>query len=153
MGQNHDEWYFLTRSVVNTGWWVIDIHGCYSLLKIAFAAVNACKNNRRISRHDASISCSCDVTDQLWRRHNAKVEKTLLWRQWRNERSTIVFSEAVCSGHTIACKKEDNTFVTVNNDILVTREVICQWFSFVISSLVKIIAKSTHSWPKNRYSR
>ena len=26
----------------------IDIHGCYSLVKIAFAPIWACKNNRRI---------------------------------------------------------------------------------------------------------
>ena len=58
------------------------------------------------------------------------------------------FNEAVCSGHKIAYKKSNNTFVTLNNDILVTREVICQWFSFVTSSLVKLIAKSSHSWSK-----
>ena len=33
----------------------------------------------------------------------------------------------------------------MNNDFLVTREMICQWFSL---SLVKIIGKSPHSWPK-----
>ena len=60
----------------------------------------------------------------------------------------IAFSGIVCSGHKIACKKWNNTFVTVNNDFLVTREVICQWFSLVTSSLVKIIGKSPHSWPK-----
>ena len=36
----------------------------------------------------------------------------------------------------------------MNNDFLVTREVICQWFSLVTSSLVKIIGKSPHSWLK-----
>ena len=35
----------------------------------------------------------------------------------------------------------------------VTRNAICQWFSLVTSSLVKIIGKSPHSWPKNRCSR
>ena len=29
---------------------------------------------------------------------------------------------------------KNNAFVTVNNDFLVTREVICQWFSLVTSS-------------------
>ena len=56
---------------MNTGWWEIDIHGCYSLVKIAFAPICACKNNRRIWRHNASISRSRDVTDHLWWRHNA----------------------------------------------------------------------------------
>ena len=36
----------------------------------------------------------------------------------------------------------------MNNDFLVTREVICQSFSLVTSSLVKIIGKSPHSWQK-----
>ena len=56
----------------------IDIHGCYSLVKIAFAPICACKNNRRIWRHNASISGSRDVTDPLWWRHNAKSETTVL---------------------------------------------------------------------------
>ena len=60
----------------------------------------------------------------------------------------IAFSGIMCSGHKIACKKLNNTFVTVNNNFLVTREVICQRFSLVTSSLVKIIGKSPHSWPK-----
>ena len=63
---------------MNTGWWKIDIHGCYSLVKIAFAPICMWKNNWRIWRHNASISCSRDVTDQLWWRRNAKSEKTVL---------------------------------------------------------------------------
>ena len=50
----------------------------YSLVKIAFAQICACKNNRRIWRHNASISRSRDVTYQLWWRHNAKAENTFL---------------------------------------------------------------------------
>ena len=56
----------------------IDFHGCYSLVKIAFAPICACKNNRWIWRHNASISGSRDVTDPLWWRHNAKSETTVL---------------------------------------------------------------------------
>ena len=41
----------------------------------------------------------------------------------------------------------------MNNDFWVTRGAIYQWFSLVTSSLVKIIGKSPHSWPKSRYSR
>ena len=62
---------------MNTGWWEIDIHGCYSLVKIAFAPICACENNRRIWCHNASISRSRDVTDPLWWRHNAKSETTV----------------------------------------------------------------------------
>ena len=36
----------------------------------------------------------------------------------------------------------------MNNDFLVTSEVICQWFSRVTKSRVKIIGKSPHEWPK-----
>ena len=36
----------------------------------------------------------------------------------------------------------------MNNDFVVTQEVICQWFSLVTSSLVRISGKSPHSWPK-----
>ena len=40
--------WLLTRQVVNTGWLEIEIHNCYTLVKIAFAPICACKNNRRI---------------------------------------------------------------------------------------------------------
>ena len=74
----HKKSNFLTRYAVNTGWWEIDIHDCYSLVQIAFAPIYACKNNRQIWRHNASISRSRDVTDLLWWRHNAKSETTVL---------------------------------------------------------------------------
>ena len=48
---------------------------------------------------------------------------------------------------------KNNAWVTVNNDFLVTSGVICQWFSRVTKSRVKIIGKSRHELPKNRYSR
>ena len=47
---------------------------------------------------------------------------------------------------------KNNAWVTVNNDFWVTSEAICQWFSRVTKSRVKIIGKSHHEWPKNRYS-
>ena len=40
----------------------------------------------------------------------------------------------------------------MNADFWVTRDAICQRFSLVTSSLVKIFGKSPHSWPKNRHS-
>ena len=49
----------------------------------------------------------------------------------------------MCSRHKIACKKWINTFITVNNGFSVTRD----------ASLVQIIGKSHHSWPRNRQSR
>ena len=43
---------------------------------------------------------------------------------------------------------KNTTWVTVNNDFLVTSEMICLWFSRVAKSRVKIIGKSHHEWPK-----
>ena len=51
------------------------------------------------------------------------------------------------------CDIKNNAWVTVNNDIWVTSEAICRWFSRVTKSRVKIIGKSHHEWPKNRHSR
>ena len=43
---------------------------------------------------------------------------------------------------------KNNAWGTVNNDFWVTSEAICQWFSRVTKSRVKIIGKSHHEWPK-----
>ena len=75
----------------------IDIHGCYSLAKIAFAPIWACKNNRRIWRHDTSTLRSRDVTYQLSWRHKVKSEKNAI--ELNGE------MRIVCSGHKIAWKK------------------------------------------------
>ena len=63
---------------MNSTWWEIHIHACYSLVKIAFAPICACKNNWRIWRHNTSIPRKRDITDQQWWRHIAKSEKTVL---------------------------------------------------------------------------
>ena len=115
-------------------------------MKIAFAPICTCNNNRRIWRHNASTYHSRDVTDELWWRHNANSENDNLWRQWRKERSMIVFCRIMCSGHRIVCEKYNHASVTVNNDFGGTRDAICQWFSLVTSSLVKIVGKSPHLW-------
>ena len=82
---------------MNTGWWEIDIHGYYSLVKIAFAPICACKNKWRILCHNASISCLRDVTDQLWWRHNAKSEKTVFDDNCdMSDGWLIVFRKIVC---------------------------------------------------------
>ena len=47
---------------------------------------------------------------------------------------------------------KNNAWVIVSNDFWVTSEAICQWFSRVTKSRVKIIGKSPHEWPKNHYS-
>ena len=48
---------------------------------------------------------------------------------------------------------KNNAWVTVNDDFWVTSEAICQRFSRVTKSRVKIIGKSHHEWPQNCYSR
>ena len=115
---------FLTRYAINTGWWYIEIHSCDSLVKI-FAPICTWENNRRIWCHNASALRFRDITDQLWWRHNVKSEKTVL----NNNGEMFVCCGMVYSRHKIACKKWNNTFVTANNDVLVTLEVICRWFS------------------------
>ena len=60
-------------------------------------------NNRRIWRHNASISR--DVTDQLWWRHNAKAEKTFLGNNGEmNDRQLFLVKPCV-RDKKIACKK------------------------------------------------
>ena len=63
---------------MNTRCLETDIHGCYSLVKSDFGPVCACKNNRRIWRHDISASGSRDVTGDLWWRHNATSDEAIL---------------------------------------------------------------------------
>ena len=89
---------------MNTRWWAVDIHGCYSLVKIAFAPICAYKNNPRIWRHNASTSHSRDITDQLLWRHNAKSEKTILDNNGKMSDWSSFIVE-LCSGQEIACEK------------------------------------------------
>ena len=90
-------------------------------------------------RVTSQINCG-DVTMLIQKRPSSATMAKSAINNW--------FSEIVCSGHKISCKKLNNTFVAMNNDFWVTHDVICQWFSLVTSSLVKVIGKSPHSWPK-----
>ena len=121
----------------------------FSLVKIAFAPICACKKNRRIWCHNASFSLSRDVTYWTVMTSQCQVKKTS-WLKWRNEPSMIVLA-GLCSrsGHRIACKELINAWFNVNTNFIlfyfiwfwVTREAIWQWFS-----LEKIIAE----WPSSR---
>ena len=89
----------ITYTLEYTIWWEINIHSSYSLVKITIAPIYTCKNNRRIWRHNDSIS------------HHRCGDVTML-SQKRSSLATIVkcvindfFSKIVCSGHRIACKK------------------------------------------------
>ena len=78
----------------------------------------------------------------------------LLWHGWVI--ASRVYVDVIDCTYTIMYSMLDiknNAGVTVNNDLWVTSEAICQWFSLVTKSGVKIIGKSPHEWPKNRYSR
>ena len=136
---------------MNNRWWEIDIYGCYSLVKITFVPIGTCKNKSRIWRHNACTPRSRVVTDQLLQCHNAKSEKTVLRDNCEMRDRWFVFSGIMCSGYKIVCKKLNNTFVALNDNFWVTNDAICQWFSLVTVSLLKIIGKSAHSWPKNCY--
>ena len=85
---------FLRRYAVSTGWWEIDIHGCYSLVKINLAPICTSKNNRRIWRHNNTTSRSHEVTGQLW--WQWLIRKDRPSRQCRNDRSKT-FWAFVCS--------------------------------------------------------
>ena len=76
---------------MNTGWREINIHGCYSLVKIALAPMSTYTNSRRIWRHNASAPGSRDVTDLLWWRHNSEKDRPC-W-QCRNQRSYLFLAE------------------------------------------------------------
>ena len=81
---------------MNTGWWEIDIQGCYSLVKISLARVRA------IDEYDISMPVPhVRVTSQI---NNARSGKTLTTIE-QNREFIIVFGWIVCSGHKIACKK------------------------------------------------
>ena len=67
---------FITHKALNTGWWEIDIHSCFSLVYVVFALIHTCKNNQWLCCHnDASTLCPANVTG--WH-HNAKSENTVL---------------------------------------------------------------------------
>ena len=91
-------------------------------------AICACKNNRQIWRHNASISRSRDVTDPLWWRH---VRNDRPWRQLRNERSMIVLAELCVQD----IKKR------VRNKIIHS----LPWIT-IFGSLVMRFANDFHSW-------
>ena len=130
---------------MNTGCWEINIHGCYSQVKITFAPVCMCKNNRQIWHNNASTLQLHDVTDQLWC-HNAQSENTILTDN--GEMSDQSFSRIAWSWQNIACKEWNDLFLTMNDNFLVALDVICQWFSQVTLSLMKSIGKSPHWWPQ-----
>ena len=128
---------------MNTGWWEIDIHGCYSLVKIAFAPICARKNNRRIWHHNASASRSRDITYQLWWCHNVKSEKTVPSNNCEmSDRWLFVAEWTVCSKYKIACKKQNNNslpWITIFWSLV-------RWYANDFHSwrIVKIIGKSPH---------
>ena len=64
------------------------------------------------------------------------------------------FTAVLCyqNGNSLYEDIKNNAWVTMNNDLGVTSEAICQLFSRVTKSRVKIIGKSHHEWPQNRYS-
>ena len=128
--------WFLTRKAVNTGWWEIDIHACYSLVKIAFAPICACKNNRRIWRHNASISRSRDVTEQLWWRHNAKSKKTVL-DDICDMNDRWLFSEKMCV---------KDIQLRVRNKIIHS----LPWIT-IFGSLVMRFTNDFHSWLRHSW--
>ena len=53
---------------VNTGWWEIDIHGCYSLVKIAFARAKTIDEydvTMLVPRYRVTSQINCDDVTML----------------------------------------------------------------------------------------
>ena len=82
--------FLLTRQAVNTRWWEIAIHSCYSLVKIAFVTIWVSKNNRWIWHHNARTLPSCNITE-------GDVTMLLLTLKWLGHffQNVISFSDAV----------------------------------------------------------
>ena len=118
--------------------------------QLVFTNKDCLCTNLHVQEQSMNMTSQCQYLGSAWRHRSTvvtsqcSVRKDRPWQQWLNGRSLMVFSGIVCWGHKIACKKENNTSVTVNNDFSVSREVICQWFSLVTLSLMKIIGKSPH---------
>ena len=74
---------FLTHKAVNTGWWEINIHGCYSLVKIAFAPICAA---RTIDEYESwgdlpMIFTRDEVTSENhWQKHLKSDQKIVIHR-------------------------------------------------------------------------
>ena len=105
-------------------------------MKIAFAPICACKNNRRIWRQDAGITRSRDVTDQLWWRHNAKSEKTVLDNDC-DMSDWWLFSKKLCVKDIKLC---------VRNKIIHS----LPWIT-IFGSLVMRFTNDFHSWLRHSW--
>ena len=112
------------------------------------------------------VACSAPshYLNQCWHIVNRTPRSKI---QWYFEQNTMFSSEKMLlimlSVRCWSFCSSPNVLINARNKIIhslqwimifgVTRELICQWFSWVTNSLVNIIGKSPHSWPKNRYSR
>ena len=84
---------------MNTGWQEIDIHGSYSLTKINLT-LRQFARARTIDEYDVTITVHCiRVTEVNFDDVTMVSQKRPSCRQWRNERSIIVFNGSVCSDH------------------------------------------------------
>ena len=97
--------------------------------QVLFTSENRLCTNLLVQKQSTNMTSQYQYSTFAWRhrstwwRHNAKSENT---------------------GHEIARKKGNGTFITVNNVFRVIREAICQWFS---------LSKLPHSWPKKSLFR
>ena len=92
--------------------------------------------------HQPQENCATGTTQSLWLLVRLSLPDWI-WNQTRVSRSS----------HWVLNELKNNAWVTVNNDFWVMSEGFCQWFLRVTKSRVKIIGKSPHEWPQNRYSR
>ena len=109
---------FLTHYVVNIKGRQIDINVCYLLVRINFAPICKCKNNRRIWRHSTSTSLCVKLhfncADAILRGWERPALATMV--DWAVEGC---FQMVCVSGYKIECQRYrimHNAWLTVDKD-------------------------------------
>ena len=92
-------------------------------------------------------------TQETWHVSLPHLQAMGVYCTWRKVTKVIMKSCCMLAHKTGSWDRKNNAQVTMNNDFWVMSEEICQWFSRVTKSRVKIIGKSHHKWHKNHYSQ
>ena len=91
----------LSRYPVNTGWWEIDIHDCYSLMKI---------NSERVQEQSTNMTSQYQYLAFAWRHRSTQVWPIIFLRWFYSEIAVLTkyfvlsFSTHLCSFQLNGCK-------------------------------------------------
>ena len=109
---------------------------------LLFASEDHLCASLRVQEQSTNMTSQRQYPTYAWRHRSivvpsqCYVKKDPPWRQWRNQRSIIVFSGIVCPGHKIACKKK-----MIHS---------LPWIT-IFGSLVKRFAHDFHSWLRHSW--